>query len=443
MHTPFLLFFVCYFLVAFVALLGFFWNDSRFFWLAGINFLSLVAFFVVSFVLKKKEIMLNKGTEELKSEKVRYSNHFVKYPHIATGKKWSNIVWYLLFFSVFLFLFSVLDLIVFNILWQYVWIFPLLYLFFLLIAGKDLIDNKIKIFWFTFDFYFFLFLSSLIVWILVYWTLMSGILPVLLLAWLLVSFLFFFVWYIFIKSQGFRYFFRLIYAKIYFVAILGVLVWSFVVIPPKNTFWESMSKLSNQISTFFVKVFEKKNKDPLLYTWQWQVIDSWFVAPIKEEEIFEETGYVVSGVSSVFVSDEEVDIVTWSLDEQWAKDVLKEELWIKNTDTISMLDALRFLMESNKISLSTKTNTKFTYVSPTNPFYAYWKTAYDKSMIGAKTNPSTKITCETYQVFKGMLLDWKLNYTSANVKNIFRDEAKKLDVLYGCEYGKLLKGENL
>lgn len=42
-----------------------------------------------------------------------------------------------------------------------------------------------------------------------------------------------------------------------------------------------------------------------------------------------------------------------------------------------------------------------------------------------------------------MLLDRPLQYTSANVKKVFWDEATKQDVLNGCEYGKLLKGENL
>jgi len=58
----------------------------------------------------------------------------------------------------------------------------MLYLLLLLILGKDLIENKIKIFGFIFDFYFFLFISSIIVGVLVYGTLISDVLPILLLA---------------------------------------------------------------------------------------------------------------------------------------------------------------------------------------------------------------------------------------------------------------------
>lgn len=446
MLNSFLLFFVSYFLVVFVALLGFFWHDVRFFWLAGINFLSLIIFFVISFILKKQEKDVKNTSEETKQEKIRYPHQFVKYPYMKHQKKWKSIVWYLLFISVFLFLFSVLDLTIFHSLWQLIRIFPLMYLLLLLISGKDLIDNKIRIFWFIFDFYFFLFISSLIVGVLVYWTLIFSILPILLLSALLVSFLFFFVWYVFIKNQGIRFFFNLVYSKIYFIVIFIMLVRSVIAVPSKNTIWDSVTKISSQISSLFQSLFEKENDDPLLYTWEWIVIGSgiglltWNI----DEDIFEETWQVITTwINPIFLSDDEIEVVTWSLSEEDTKEVLKEELGINNTDTVSMIDSLRFLMETNKISLSTNTNTRFTYVSKTNPLYAYWKTAYDKRMIGAATNPSTKITCETYQVFKGMLLNRDLKYSPANVKKVFRTEAEKQDVLNGCVYGKLLKGENL
>lgn len=408
--------------------------------------MALLVFFVVSFLLKKQKTVTKDTSEEVKMEKIRHANQFVKYPYMKHEKKGKAVVWYLLFASLFLFLFSVLDLTIFHFLGQWIWVFPLLYLFLLLISGKDLIDNKIKIFWLTFDFYFFLFVSSLIVGVLVYGTLIFRIVPILLLSALLVSFLFFFVGYVFIKHQGVRFFFRLIYARIYFISIFVILLWSIFVIPSKHTLSEVTTKVTSQVSLFFQKILEKENKDPLLYTWVWSVIGSW-TQTIDEDsyqEIFEETWHVVvSWVNPVFVADEEIEVVTWALDQKDVKEILKEELGINNADTISMIDALRFLMEANKITLSSSTATKFTYVSKTNPLYAYWKTAYDNKMIGASTNPSTKITCETYQVFKWMLLDWPLQYSPANVKKVFRAEAEKQSVLNGCEYGKLLKGENL
>jgi len=456
MANSILLFFVSYFLVVFVALLGFFWQDERFFWLAGINLVSLIIFFAISYLVKKQENKIKGTSDTEKEEKIR-SNQFVKYPYIKHEKKWKKLAWYLLFVSMFLFLFSVLDLAVFHIIWNAIWIFPLAYLLLLFILWKDLIDNKIKIFWLVFDFYLFLFVSSIIVWILVYWTLVFNILPVLLLSASLISFFFFFVWYLFIKSQWIRFFFGLLYSKIYFIVILAVLMWSLLVMPYNKSIWEVFSDISVKISSFFSSVFEKENKDHLLYIWNWSVIgsgtsiiDTWMQISTWEistweldQYILEETWHiVVSWINPVFTSEEEVVVDTWTKEKDSVK-ILKEELWIKDSDSVSMIDALRYLMEANKIILSTKTNTKFTYISSTNPFYTYRKTAYDKSMIGASTNPSTKITCETYQVFKWMLLWWNLQYTSVNVKKVFWTEAEKQWVLNGCVYGKILKGENL
>lgn len=447
MLTSFLLFFVCYFLVVFVALLGFFWQDARFFWLAWINLLSLLIFFVVSFVVKKQENNVKTASEELKEEKIRYPHQFVKYPYMKHEKKWKAIIWYLLFASLFLFLFSVLDLTLFHTLWQFIWIFPLMYLLLLLISGKDLIDNKIKIFGFSFNFYFFLFVSSLIVGVLVYGTLIFSILPILLLSALLVSFLFFFVGYVFIKNQGFRFFFRLPYARIYFLAILIALIRSFAVLPAKHTIWESITKMTSDISSFFNSLKEKPNQDPLLYTWEGVVVGSgmgiltWDI----EEDIFEETGMVVtSQVNDVFLGEETADLDDeWTWSQMDPSTAIKQKLGLTDTSSITIMDALVYLMDMNGIILSSKESVKFTYVTTKNPYYTYYVTAYQKKIIWAKTNPSTKISCETYQVFKGMIEWWKLSYSPATVKSVFRAEAKKRDVLNGCVYGKLVKGENL
>lgn len=448
MLTSFLLFFVCYFLVVFVALLGIFWQDARFFWLAGINFLALLLFFVLSFFLKKQENSLKTSSETEKEEKVRYPHHFVKMPYMKHEKKWKTIVWYLLFVSLFLFLFSVLDLTLFHVLWQFIWIFPLMYLFFLFVSGKDLIDNKIKLFWFTFDFYFFLFVSSLIVGVLVYGTLIFTILPLLLLSALLVSFLFFFVGYVFIKNQGFRYFFHLFYARIYFVVILIALIRSVVAVPSKYTVWETFQMVSSNVSSFFSSLFEKENTDPLLYTGEGSVVGSGIEVTSwsLEEDIFEETGMVLtSQVNTVFLGDEQEELV----DEEWTwsqidpSTAIKQKLGLTDTSSITIMDALVYLMDMNGTVLSSQQNVKFRYVTTKNPYYDYYITAYQKKIIGAATNPSTKITCETYQVFKGMIEGWDLKYSPATVKSVFRAEAKKREVLKGCVYGKLVKGENL
>ena len=96
------------------------------------------------------------------------------------------------------------------------------------------------------------------------------------------------------------------------------------------------------------------------------------------------------------------------------------------------MNALVYLMDTNGITPSSKTNVNFKYVSSKNTYYPYFITAYQKQIIGASTNPSTKITCDTYQVFKGMLQGWDLKYSAATVKSVFWAEAQKRGVLNGC-----------
>ncbi len=379
--------------------------------------------------------------ESTRSEKVRYPSQFVKYPYVKQkkSKSWQGIV---LFLALLLFLFSAVDLIFWNYLGDLVRLFPVLYLLLLFISGKDLIENRLKIFWLDFDFYFFLFLSSFVVLVLVSGTLVFDHKSILILLGLLLSFLFFFVGYLFVKNQWFRFFFRMIYSRIYFVLILLGFAWTLFAITSKEDFQKTFDKISQKISS----IFEKENEDPLLLDEQWELISSGVIKEIvdQEEFLFEESGEVLSpSVNPIFISEDENVENNEEVVEKVSKDSLMTELSLKESDSISMLDSLKFLMEYYDIELSNKTNTRFTYVSLQNANYPYWKTAYEHKMIWASNNPATKISCETYQVFKWMLLGWDLIYDSSNVKKVFWDEAAKRNDLNGCEYGKLLKWENL
>ena len=93
--------------------------------------------------------------------------------------------------------------------------------------------------------------------------------------------------------------------------------------------------------------------------------------------------------------------------------------------------------------MSSDTGVKFTYVTAKNPYYTYWKTAYDKKLLWKDTNPSKITMCETYITLKGMIEWWDVKYTPSTVKSAYWAEAKKRDVLNGCVYGKVIKGNNL
>jgi len=191
-----------------------------------------------------------------------------------------------------------------------------------------------------------------------------------------------------------------------------------------------------------------QNTDPLLLTGHGEVLSTWLVL-VDTGVSFEETGEVLNtGVSDIFLGDAEIVIETgvvetWEIVSSIPETSIKDKLGITDSQNITMMDALIYLIDSNKIELNTKQDVKFTYVTTKNPNYAYWRTAYQYRIIGQAVNPSSKISCETYQVFKGMIQLRDLKYYPATVKSVFRAEAKKKDDLNGCVYGKLLKGENL
>ncbi len=396
MTISFILFLLVYFAVGFIALLWFFWNDARFFWLAAINLLSCLLFVAIYFLSTKKK---SKKTEETVStttssnESVRYSPYFAKYPYKQKKHKSSYLSMYFLHF--------LLSIIV--------------------------------------GFFLFIFLS---------WAL-----PIILLLSVLGGFLFFFLSYLIFKNQWYSRFFKLLYTKIYVVVFLIVFMWSIMVwwlIPLKTQIYDYAGKAS----TLFKNTFSKDNKDPYLFVSEWHIVDSWSVEAILFDSwyLFQETWEIVTwvaldttwslatGINTVFVSDDKN--TSWEkLEDQNIS--LKKDLWIYDTDTISMITALRFLMEKYDIPLSKKTNTRFTYVSTKNILYPYWKTAYEKRIIGVSNNPVSKISCETYQVFKGMLLWWEVNYTPTTVKKIYWNESQKLGLLNGCVYWNLLKWSNL
>ena len=81
MQVALLTFFVVYVLVGSMILFGIFWNDPRFFWLAGINFLSFLLFFLVYRGLEKKQQSPVSAPEKDKpADYVPIPAAFIKHP---------------------------------------------------------------------------------------------------------------------------------------------------------------------------------------------------------------------------------------------------------------------------------------------------------------------------------------------------------------------------
>lgn len=75
----------------------------------------------------------------------------------------------------------------------------------------------------------------------------------------------------------------------------------------------------------------------------------------------------------------------------------------KKQGPVTILEAIKHLVETYEIPLSTSKNVKFTHIATTNPDYPYMKTALEKKMVGANTSPTMQVSCEVYIVMKGIV----------------------------------------
>lgn len=75
----------------------------------------------------------------------------------------------------------------------------------------------------------------------------------------------------------------------------------------------------------------------------------------------------------------------------------------------------------------------FTYVVPSSVLYPSFVLARDYTMIGSNTHPETTITCQTLMVLLGLAQGWDLDYTSATVLDVYRQEAQERGYTsHGC-----------
>lgn len=89
------------------------------------------------------------------------------------------------------------------------------------------------------------------------------------------------------------------------------------------------------------------------------------------------------------------------------------------------------------VELNTNKNIKFSYISYWNENYPYYRTAYDKKMIGKNVNPDKELLCETYVVMK-WLVEWRSVWSYSNIKTAYWNYADSNDLLPSCEYGEYL-----
>lgn len=82
-------------------------------------------------------------------------------------------------------------------------------------------------------------------------------------------------------------------------------------------------------------------------------------------------------------------------------------------------------------------NITFNWVSKDDPYYFYYKTAYQKKMIWSSISPQKNLLCETYIVMKWLANDWDV-WSYTDIKKAYWNYAEQNNLLDGCEYWEYL-----
>jgi len=447
MNRSFFIMFFMYFFVVQSAIFGVVRWEPKFYLISIVNliFIILMALFYKNFDTSpamggtKKDLF-----EETKAEHIVHKYHVTLH---ASRKNNSSLISYLFVISIILLFLVVLDKAFLNIFPVSVWRFAWFYFIILFLSAKKLLDKKIVIWNTVFLPKDFLFWTSLIVVIGVYGTLVLQVLAFKLLFAALIWFIFFFIGATIVKELWSSNIFKLFFTRFYLVliAIFALILWV-------QSFSSSYKyKLANDrgaIQSLFTHGFSFHRIQQVwmedVFTWPdllsngtWQVLSTslstWIVGDTYSDVIL--TGDVSSDV--LFSKDATVSstIDAWTVEPE-EDDRLNVPLYP------TLMDTLIYLMDHYGVELSSQKNMIFTYVSPKNPYYAQFKTAYDMKLIGYSANPSKRVLCETYMVMK-WLVGGRSVTSSSDIKSAYWSEATKKWVLNWCKRNFYVKNTNL
>lgn len=217
------------------------------------------------------------------------------------------------------------------------------------------------------------------------------------------------------------------------VSLLWIILLSIVV---ANLWSNKNEQDSDSLSGYSESILNAEDETGTMSSWvviesTWQVLSSWLT----------ETTWL--SVNSSFVSSSDTHTGTTPVTQKPEVSYAPSTLKFKSAQSVSLLEAVIYLLQTRDVKLNTSKDLKFNGVSLTNPYYKYWYTATKMWLVGSTSSPTSLISCQTYMVLKGMVEKRDVQYTSANVKTQYWAEAQKRDVLNGCVFGKILKGANL
>lgn len=106
--------------------------------------------------------------------------------------------------------------------------------------------------------------------------------------------------------------------------------------------------------------------------------------------------------------------------------------------TLNYAQVIPYLVGTYSLKNTSNKNTTFKNISKSNDLYTSFNIAASKSMIGGDINPTSKLSCNTYMVLKGIAAGRKVEYSAGNPFSAYRKEAEKRWAVNGCTAGSFV-----
>lgn len=106
-------------------------------------------------------------------------------------------------------------------------------------------------------------------------------------------------------------------------------------------------------------------------------------------------------------------------------------------------ELIPYIAQKYKLDASTKPEITFTSIPTTDERYSAFKAAYYNRFFSRTVNPDKQVSCDNYIVFIGLAEAWPVSYTAENVYSVFRNEAERRGLLYGCKKWSYVRRVNL
>ncbi len=222
-----------------------------------------------------------------------------------------------------------------------------------------------------------------------------------------------------------------------------------------KAFWYKLFFILMLLSSFVYTVYALyMNNDKWLYATTNSMLDSVLNGAISITDFFNtDDSWIVDSWEVVNIVFSTWEVLSWDLEYTdtttesgslvvISQDDWLEQYWITSWDNVSIMTAVKYLIDTNEVPFDNTTNTSFTNISKADPDYKYFKTAAREWMIWKSTNPDTNITCDTYIVMK-WLVEWWDIWSYTDIKQAYRSEAIELDKLNDCSKWNLLIAINL